>query len=178
MRYLQIFFMLIYPTVVFAGNNYHVVVDGGRAEFQGEIVAESCRVNVNNDRQYVDMGTVSTRQFGDVGEYINPTKFSVQLADCNSFISSHVTAAFSGDSDSSFLTSASVGHGPHMADGVAISLFDVNNNLIELNDYFRPAITIKDGNMDMTFFAKYVVTKNRVVGGRVNSLVDFKLIYQ
>lgn len=93
------FFLMLLPPVVFAGNQWNVTVAGGNMRFQGEIIAEACRVEAGSHNMTVIMGQVSSNRFHAVGEDAGPTPFEINLLDCSTAVSQRVSVAFHGIAD-------------------------------------------------------------------------------
>lgn len=173
-----IFFMMLTPCV-FAGNNWNVTVAGGNMRFQGEIIAEACRVEAGSHHMNVIMGQVRSNQFHFVGEEASPTPFEIKLLGCSATVSKHVSVAFHGVADRKNPQLLSVGEGDGIASGVAVAIFDRKNKLLPINGPVHSSTSLPiDGLLSLRFIAKYSSTDLVVTGGRANATALFSLTYE
>lgn len=170
--------MLLLSPLALAGNRSNVTVAGGNMRFQGVIIAESCRVEADNQQMTVIMGQISSNRFHEEGEDANPEPFDIHLQDCNTAVSQHVGVSFHGVADGKNPDVLSVGEGPGIATGVGIALFDINDHLIPLNMSQGGWRRLYTGPNTLHFVAKYRATGNKVTGGVANAQAWFSLTYQ
>ncbi|WP_371822215.1 fimbrial protein [Serratia sp. JSRIV001] len=179
MKMQSAFFLMLLPPVVFAGNQWNVTVAGGNMRFQGEIIAEACRVEAGSHNMTVIMGQVSSNRFHAVGEDAGPTPFEINLLDCSTAVSQRVSVAFHGIADGKNPELLSVGEGNGVASGVGVAIFDEKNQLIPVNGPVRSWTTLpNDGPLSVHFVAKYRATGHTVTGGAANAEAWFSLTYE
>ena len=51
-----------------AGNKWNTTLPGGNMQFQGVIIAETCRIEAGDKQMTVNMGQISSNRFHAVGE--------------------------------------------------------------------------------------------------------------
>lgn len=171
-------FIFLLPTLALAGNRWNVTLLGGNMRFQGEIIAESCRVEAGDRQMVVNMGQIASNRFHATGEDAAPVPFDIHLQDCTTAVSQHVGVAFRGVADGKNPDVLSIGEGPGIATGIGIALFDKDNSLIPLNHPPRRWMQIYTGPTTLHFVAKYRATGKQVTGGAANAQASFSLTYQ
>lgn len=115
--------------------------------FQGEIIAEACRVEVGSHRINVIMGQVRSNHFHAVGEEGRSVPFHIGLLDCSNAVSQRVSIAFYGMDDGKNPQVLSVGEGG--------AIFDEKNELIPFNSSVRSSTAQpNDGPLFIALFAK------------------------
>ncbi len=136
-----------------AGNKWNTTLPGGNMQFQGVIIAETCRIEAGDKQMTVNMGQISSNRFHAVGEDSAPVPFVIHLRECSTVVSERVGVAFH-------------------------ALFDDEGNLVPIN---RPPANWKrlySGSTSLHFIAKYRATGRRVTGGIANAQAWFSLTYQ
>ena len=171
-------FIFLLPPLALAGNRWNVTLPGGNMRFQGEIIAESCRVEAGDRQMVVTMGQIASNRFHATGEDAISVPFDIHLQECNTAVSQHVGVAFTGVADGKNPDVLSVGEGPGIATGIGIALFDKDNSLIPLNQPPRRWMQIYTGPTTLHFVAKYRATGKQVTGGVANAQASFSLTYQ
>ncbi|HFT1963318.1 TPA: fimbrial protein [Enterobacter ludwigii] len=170
--------IFLLPTLALAGNHLNVTVAGGSMRFQGVIIAESCRVEINDQQMTINLGQISSNRFHSEGEDASPVPLDIHLLDCSTAVSKHVGASFRGVADGKNPDVLSVGEGPGFATGVGIALFDRKEQLVPLNSPPGAWQTLYNGPTTLHFVAKYRATSNQVTGGAINAQLWFSLTYQ
>ncbi|ENB94525.1 fimbrial protein, partial [Escherichia coli] len=56
------------PMFALAGNKWNTTLPGGNMQFQGVIIAETCRIEAGDKQMTVNMGQISSNRFHAVGE--------------------------------------------------------------------------------------------------------------
>ena len=143
-----------------AGNKWNTTLPGGNMQFQGVIIAETCRIEAGDKQMTVNMGQISSNRFHAVGEDSAPVPFVIHLRECSTVVSERV------------------GEGPGIATNIGVALFDDEGNLVPIN---RPPVNWKrlySGSTSLHFIAKYRATGRRVTGGIANAQAWFSLTYQ
>lgn len=146
--------------------------------FQGVIIAESCRVEINDQQMTINLGQISSNRFHSEGEDASPVPLDIHLLDCSTAVSKHVGASFRGVADGKNPDVLSVGEGPGFATGVGIALFDRKEQLVPLNSPPGAWQRLYNGPTTLHFVAKYRATSNQVTGGAINAQLWFSLTYQ
>ena len=68
-------------------------------QFQGVIIAETCRIEAGDKQMTVNMGQISSNRFHAVGEDSAPVPFVIHLRECSTVVSERVGVAFHGVAD-------------------------------------------------------------------------------
>ncbi|MDD9665718.1 fimbrial protein [Klebsiella pasteurii] len=170
--------LIFLPQFCIAGDKWSVNLVGGNMRFQGMIIAEACRIETEDQKLIIKMGKISSNRFHHIGEYNNPVTFSINLKECNTEVSNHVSITFKGVSDPKYPELLSVGEGPEVAKGVAVALFDNDNKLIPVNEMARAKYLFKTEKAKLQFIAKYRTTNKYVTGGKVDAQASFSFTYQ
>ncbi|EFH2515149.1 type 1 fimbrial protein [Escherichia coli] len=166
------------PMFALAGNKWNTTLPGGNMQFQGVIIAETCRIEAGDKQMTVNMGQISSNRFHAVGEDSAPVPFVIHLRECSTVVSERVGVAFHGVADGKNPDVLSVGEGPGIATNIGVALFDDEGNLVPIN---RPPANWKrlySGSASLHFIAKYRATGRRVTGGIANAQAWFSLTYQ
>lgn len=82
-----------------AGNKWNTTLPGGNMQFQGVIIAETCRIEAGDKQMTVNMGQISSNRFHAVGEDSAPVPFVIHLRECSTVVSERVGVAFHGVAD-------------------------------------------------------------------------------
>lgn len=166
------------PMFALAGNKWNTTLPGGNMQFQGVIIAETCRIEAGDKQMTVNMGQISSNRFHAAGEDSAPVPFVIHLRECSTVVSERVGVAFHGVADGKNPDVLSVGEGPGIATNIGVALFDDEGNLVPIN---RPPANWKrlySGSTSLHFIAKYRATGRRVTGGIANAQAWFSLTYQ
>ncbi|MGM3172915.1 fimbrial protein [Dickeya lacustris] len=169
--------ILLSPPVI-AGHRWHVVLPGGNMRFQGEIIAESCRVAVGDRQMRVSMGQIADSRVNQVGADANPVPFVIHLQDCNTAVSDRVGVAFRGVADNANPDVLALTDEPQAARGIGVALFDERDRLIPLNREPHSWTKLHPGAVELRFVAKYRATQREISGGVANAQAWFALTYQ
>ncbi|AKF23568.1 fimbrial protein [Escherichia coli] len=143
------------PMFALAGNKWNTTLPGGNMQFQGVIIAETCRIEAGDKQMTVNMGQISSNRFHAVGEDSAPVPFVIHLRECSTVVSERVGVAFHGVADGKNPDVLSVGEGPGIATNIGVALFDDEGNLVPIN---RPPANWKrlySGSTSLHFIAKY-----------------------
>lgn len=111
-----------------AGNKWNTTLPGGNMQFQGVIIAETCRIEAGDKQMTVNMGQISSNRFHAVGEDSAPVPFVIHLRECSTVVSERVGVAFHGVADGKNPDVLSVGEGPGIATNIGVALFDDEGN--------------------------------------------------
>lgn len=149
----------------------------GTINFNGEIIDQTCTVAPDSVTKAVNLGKVAASALtGTVGTKASPTRFTLKLTNCPATATA-ATIKFDGtrDADSADLLQLTQVTGA--ATGVGIEIADKNGTPIPLHTA-SSAYTLKTGDNDLDFVARYVSTKAAVTVGPANSVSQFTLNYQ
>lgn len=169
--------ILLFSSVAMAGNRWNVTLPGGSMHFQGNVIAEACRVEAGDQQMTVRMGQISSNKVYGVGSDAYPVSFTIHLQDCNTNVSQRIGVGFYGVADDKNPEVLSVESTSNSATGVGIGIFDEQNQLIRLNSPPLIYKSLKSGAMDLKFVAKYRATSRKVTGGIANAQAWFLLTY-
>ena len=107
-----------------AGNKWNTTLPGGNMQFQGVIIAETCRIEAGDKQMTVNMGQISSNRFHAVGEDSAPVPFVIHLRECSTVVSERVGVAFHGVADGKNPDVLSVGEGPGIATNIGVALLE------------------------------------------------------
>ncbi len=77
-----------------AGNKWNTTLPGGNMQFQGVIIAETCRIEAGDKQMTVNMGQISSNRFHAAGEDSAPVPFVIHLRECSTVVSERVGGRF------------------------------------------------------------------------------------
>ncbi|MEX3137565.1 fimbrial protein [Serratia ureilytica] len=171
-------YLILLPCTALAGNNWNVILPGGNMRFQGEIIAEACRVEAGSRDMSVVMGQVSSNRFLATGYDAKSVPFNISLLDCSASVSRTVNISFYGVADVRNPELLSIGEGNGVASGVALAIFNEKNQLIPVNSNVDSLMYVPEkGPLSLRFIAKYRSTAPYVTGGAANAQALFSLTY-
>ncbi len=171
--------LLLFSLGAIAGNKNHVTVPGGIVHLRGMIENNACTIDFSSKNKEVDMGTVPSSKFSNLGEWSEPVPFTLKLTDCNTALHHEVKVMFSGvteGKDPLVFSAGNIEEG-NSAEGIGIGLFTENGNLIVPNSKPQFEFSIKDGVVMLPFVAKYRSTSRTVSPGNASADVNFSLFY-
>lgn len=142
-----------------AGNKWNTTLPGGNMQFQGVIIAETCRIEAGDKQMTVNMGQISSNRFHAVGEDSAPVPFVIHLRECSTVVSERVGVAFHGVADGKNPDVLSVGEGPGIATNIGVALFDDEGNLVPINRLQQT------GNGFTQALLRYISSPNIVLPG-------------
>ncbi|EHR6806610.1 type 1 fimbrial protein [Salmonella enterica] len=174
---LVLILFLLSPAAL-AGNRWHVTLPGGNMRFQGEVIAEACRVVLEDQQMTVSMGQISSAHFHSAGEYAEPVAFDIHLTDCSTAVSQRVGVSLRGVADSREPDLLAVNDDKEASDSVAIAFFDKSGELIKLNHPPEIWKSLVSGMVTLHFLARYKAIHYPVTGGKANGQAWFFLTYE
>ncbi len=142
-----------------AGNKWNTTLPGGNMQFQGVIIAETCRIEAGDKQMTVNMGQISSNRFHAAGEDSAPVPFVIHLRECSTVVSERVGVAFHGVADGKNPDVLSVGEGPGIATNIGVALFDDEGNL------YRLIVLQQTGNGFTQALLRYISSPNIVLPG-------------
>ncbi|WP_017891205.1 fimbrial protein [Serratia sp. S4] len=170
--------LIIAGGTAMAGNRHHVIIDGGRVHLRGVLTAAACSVSTESANQVIDMGPLSSNQFGDLGSYAPPIEFIIRLTECSTAVSNTVGITFFGVTDGKDPQVLKAGEGENAASGVGLALFDYKGDIILPNTAPLSWANLHEGENILRFMARYRATSRQVVGGNADASTWFALTYQ
>lgn len=170
--------MLLVTAGAHAGNRHLVIVDGGIMHMRGVITAAACTVSADSANQTIDMGQFRSNQFSGVGSYAPPVGFNIQLSGCSTAVSKEVGITFQGVPDGKDLQVLKAGEGESSATGLGLAILDSKGEIIPPNTEPRILAPLSNGDMTLSFIARYRATSRQVTGGNADAWTWFTLSYQ
>lgn len=156
-------------------NAAYAADDSGTVHFNGKVLANTCTLLSNNIT--VDMGNVLATDFKAAGDTGPEKNIPIQLTGCSNETTG-ATVTFKGTPDDIQANDLKVGTGsPDDATGIAIALLDKNNAALPLNTPSADQ-TLKAGDNDLLFHARYISTAADVTAGDANSEAQFYIQYR
>ncbi|KGT88758.1 hypothetical protein NG99_21060 [Erwinia typographi] len=169
-----------------------VIVDGGKINFTGTVVAAPCAVDIPADGQNVELGQVTTSALATKGAVSSSKDFSIKLVGCDlshdatdpTKAANYTSASiiFDGDTladDNTTLSLKADSAGETTAQNVGIQI-QSNNKVVAIDGSTVAATQAlsADGDYEIPFTANYVATAAGVVAGHANSTATFKVSYE
>jgi minor fimbrial subunit len=149
-----------------------------RIYVNGNLIGNTCTVSTQSKNMTVKMGNIGAKDFirpsGD-GLWAAEFPFAINLTDCQSE-SVGVKVHFLGSADTNNKELLKItGDG---AQGIAIRLMDENKNPIAINQSSKvyeinPELDVNE----LIFYARYVLTQNKLTPGPANAVSTFMLEY-
>jgi fimbrial protein len=161
-----------------AGNQHHVIIDGGMVHLRGVLTAGACSVSIESANQTVNMGMIRSNQFAGLGSYGPPVAFSFRLTECSVAVSNTVGITFFGVTDGKDPQVLKTDEGENAANGVGLALFDRQGEIILPNTEPHSWEYIHEGDNTLNFIARYRATSRQVIGGNATVSTWFMLTYQ
>ncbi|MEL4013219.1 fimbrial protein [Dryocola clanedunensis] len=170
--------LVLASACVLAGSYSGDTLSGGVMSFQGEVIAETCRVVSQNGQLVIPLGLVIHSQFHTLGEDVNPTPFDIYLEECSSEVSQRVSVGFRGIANANNPDLLSINAGHDAAQGVGVALYNERGQLIPLNSEPRNGTKPGAGAVKLHFVSKYRSTRLPVTDGLAHAQAMFLLTYQ
>ena len=148
----------------------------GTINFEGEIVDATCSVSPKSQNMTVPLGKVRSSVLAAAGSSSTPSKFTIELLDCDP---SKAKVTFSGppDADDATLLRLAGGLvGTTQATNVAVEIGDSSGTKIPLGTE-SGEYTILQGANSLQFQAKYVSVKGGATAGIANATAQFTVAY-
>jgi major type 1 subunit fimbrin (pilin) len=154
-----------------------VLAADGNVRFNGTITDVACTVDTNSLDQTVQMGTISSKAFPDVGSTAAATKFSLVLNQCPATVTT-ATVSFDGQQVVGDASILAIEEGQDAATNVGIQIQDNQNKVINLYTPSSPYTLLPEVDNTLNFVARYIATAVPVTTGAANSAAQFTIIYQ
>lgn len=148
----------------------------GTINFEGEIVDATCSVSPKSQNMTVPLGKVKSSVLAAAGSSSTPSKFTIELLDCDP---AKATVTFSGPPDSadnSLLRLAGGLVGTTQATNVAVEIGDSSGVKIPLGTASREYAVLQGAN-SLQFQAKYVSVNGGATPGIANATAQFTVAY-
>jgi minor fimbrial subunit len=147
----------------------------GTVNVTGNILNNTCAVSAGSQQQTVQMGSVASKQFYQVGSSSPPQRFTIELEKCGSAASA-VAVKFYGTTDSKNADLLALTTGG--ATGLAIALLDSKQQLIPMASASEQyPLTAGAATASLVFYAQYTATASSVSAGNANATATFTLTY-
>lgn len=148
----------------------------GTINFEGEIVSTTCSVSPKSQNMTVPLGKVRSSVLSAAGSTSTPSKFTIDLLDCDA---SKAKVTFSGPPDAAdptLLRLAGGLVGTTQATNVAVEIGDSTGKKIGLTAQ-SDEYAILAGANSLQFQAKYVSVKGGATPGIANATAQFTIAY-
>lgn len=156
-----------------------VFAEDGKINFVGSITDEACTVvNTPANPLTVTLGNVSrTALDGGAGKTAAPTAFNIALTNCPAAIDGKTAAVkFDGQAANGDNSALKLTQEPGVATGVGIQISDHQNMVVPLFTN-SSAYTLKTGDNNLPFVARYLAIADSVTAGPANSTSNFTIVY-
>ncbi|HCD1256468.1 TPA: type 1 fimbrial protein [Citrobacter amalonaticus] len=149
----------------------------GTVNISGVIQENTCEVANDSTNKFVDMGTLSVKQFSEKGVRSQEKQFSINLVDCGP-AASVATVTFSGVPSAQDKNLYSVDHEADAGSGIALGIYDSKGNLLP-PDKPSEGIPLQGGedSVELKFSASYQSVVDDVTSGSANVSVTFVVNY-
>ncbi|WP_429066210.1 type 1 fimbrial major subunit FimA [Aeromonas bestiarum] len=157
-----------------------VTVNGGAVHFRGEVVNAACAVDANSADQTVQLGQVRSAKLAAAGSTSSTVGFNIQLADCDTAVSTRASVAFFGTAVNTTNTTvlALQSSAAGGATNVGVQILDSKGTPQVLDGAtFSAPVTLNNGTNIIPFLARYYAT-GAATAGTANADATFKVQYQ
>lgn len=148
----------------------------GTIHFTGTISDSTCKVDDTATDANVDLGTVSSSAFAQVGDKASPTAFKITLKDCPAEVTT-ASVKFDGTVDPNNHDLLKLDSGS-TATGVGIELADANGTAVPVATASMAYPLTATAANQLDFTARYVSTAAKVTAGSANSTSEFTINYK
>lgn len=148
-------------------------------EYSGTLIALPCTIVPGMNNLYVDMGTIPTKSLYRFTRTAGKT-IEFYLEDCDTSLSSTITATFSGPMDSEGLLTFSPGSA---AKGAGIGLEYLDGRPIAINDGTMYKVPLHDGDMVIRMKAyvqgqKTALANQSLEAGGFSAVMTYSMSYE
>lgn len=144
----------------------------------GKLIGNTCTVSSQSKNMTVKMGNIGAKDFirpSSDGLWAFEFPFSIHLTDCQSE-STGVKVFFMGSADINNKELLKITD--NGAQGIAIRLMDENKNPIAINQSSKVyEINPESEINELVFYARYVLTQDKLIPGPANAVSTFMLEY-
>lgn len=171
----SIFYIGILLVTYLSSNSY--ADDQVTININAKVIESTCTVSAESVDFIVDMVVGDARNVS-INTPFGKTPFSIYLEDCPVSVQK-VHVKFTGTSDTTYSNLIQINNnGTTDATGIAIGLYDLNNNNINitnnLTDFNVNSSNIK---VELGFIAAYVKTSTQYTPGKVTGVANFEISY-
>ncbi|HGJ5892011.1 MAG TPA: fimbrial protein [Arsenophonus apicola] len=146
----------------------------GSIIFNGQLIGSTCQVTANTKNQTVTLDTLSINNFQKKNDTSIGKPFNIALSNCQP--TDNISVVFhdakNGLTDEGLIVNQT---GDDYAQGIAIGIYDNDNNLIKMNE--KIATDNNNDTRNIALIAKYVAIADKVQAGQVVSTVNFTITY-
>lgn len=159
-------------------------VNGGRVNFEGELVSAACAVDMSSMNQTIQMGQVRTASFATTGATSAAVPFDIKLTGCDTALIGSpaapqtVAVSFVGVASSTNPNALAISGGAGTATGIGIQIRDSSGTPVRMDGTPGTAHEIDRTTMSIPFQASYISTAAAVTAGTANATATFALTYQ
>lgn len=156
------------------------VVSGGTVHFTGEVVNAACSVSPDSADQTVKLGQVRAASLSSAGAVANQKQFSIDLADCDTTVSSTASVSFNGPATPAgdALAVSSITTAGVAATNVGIQILDNMGTVVKPNSNVgTTAFTLHDGTNSIPLTAQFVSTDGGATAGAADADATFNIEY-
>lgn len=159
-------------------------VNGGRINFEGELVSAACAVDMSSMNQTIQMGQVRTASFTTAGATSGAIPFDIKLTGCDTALTGTpaapqtVAVSFVGVASAMNPNALAISGGAGTATGIGIQILDSTSTAVSLDGTPGNTHVIDRTTMSIPFQASYISTEPTVTAGTANATATFALTYQ
>ncbi|CUR53755.1 Fimbrial domain-containing protein [Serratia symbiotica] len=160
----------------------HIIInilhaEDGKINFQGSIIDSACIISTSSINQTIILGSVSIKEFTNIGSTASYAPFNIILTNCPDSITS-AKIYFNGITHPDNNTILKL-HPDQEANNIGIAIYDKNNKMqIPINTSITKEISLLPSITNtLEFVAKYFATNIPVTTGKANSNVSFTITY-
>ena len=150
--------------------------DGASINVTGNVIASTCTVSPNSESKEVKLGNISSRQFQRVGDVSPAQIFVLNLEKCSPS-ATQVTVTFSGEQDAQNPDLLAIESGEGSASGIGVAIYDKSRTLLPMGHASTSYPLQPDQTVALTFYARYLQTKDAVISGNAIATTTFVLNY-
>jgi type 1 fimbria pilin len=154
-----------------------VLAHDGTINVTGAIMVNTCVVSADSTALTLKMGTVSKRQFSQVGGGSAYQQFTIHLEGCGN-AARQVSVTFTGTADATNPQLLAIDSNADSTQGIAIALYDRNKVFIPLNDASQKSpLEANQLSVTLPFYARFLANGGEVHSGIAQSAATFSLSY-
>lgn len=151
----------------------------GTLVMAGKVTAQTCSVDAGSAEQTIQMGTINNGDFDGAGSYSPSVPFHIRLLKCDTQIGKMALVGFDGETAPDDRQVLRVhGNDNVVAGGVGLTIFDADGKLMIPGRASLSRKTLRDGETQLDFSARYRATQSQVTGGEASAVAWFSVVYQ
>lgn len=149
----------------------------GTVYVSGKINETTCVVSPDSKKFTVDLGSVASKQFNNVGDGSDYRPFVIKLENCAAAAQT-VSVHFDGTPDSKNADLLAITSDTASAAGVGIAIYNQDKSIIPLGDEsVKFPLTPDQASATLNFYARYIANGDAIVAGTANASATFILTY-